>query len=223
MEYNPEIKRIDVVLLGDFNPKIFSPAWFAANKLIGEHESGSAIPDIIHSDVTMFSMPWFQLNVRRDRFSIFTEQEAYFTALHDLVASTFQLLEHTPVHSLGYNWAMHLPCDSEEEWHEFGYYILPPVAWEGIFETSGLIRAELVNKQPPIDPLDGALRIRVEPSQQIKNAVFVSVNHHFEVPEKTKVMGCTVILEEFLENWDSSKELAELSIQRLIANFNGRS
>jgi hypothetical protein len=31
---HPEIQGISVVWLGDFNPKIFQPAWFAAEGLI---------------------------------------------------------------------------------------------------------------------------------------------------------------------------------------------
>ena len=32
----PEIKAFSIVLLGDFNPKIFQPAWFSAQGLIRE-------------------------------------------------------------------------------------------------------------------------------------------------------------------------------------------
>ena len=45
MKRKPENRRSEVVLLGDFNPKIFSPAWFAAQELIGEKESEAIEPE----------------------------------------------------------------------------------------------------------------------------------------------------------------------------------
>ena len=72
MKSTPEIRRIDVVLLGDFNPKIFSPFWFASEGLLGRKEAETAVPEIIHSDVSIFKSDWFRLQVNRNRFSIVT-------------------------------------------------------------------------------------------------------------------------------------------------------
>jgi hypothetical protein len=222
MRFEPEIRRIDIVFLGDFNPKIFSPAWFAANKLIGEHESQSAKPEIIHSDVASFIMPWFRLHVIRDRFAIFTEQEAYFTHLYDLVSNTFLLLEHTPIHSLGYNWSIHIPCESEDEWHEFGHYLAPQNPWNNIFENSGMQRLEVVEKYPPENKLEGKIRFRTEPSREIKYGVYFNINDHYEVSDKKTVMGCEKILTVFRDNWNKSKDMADAKVGLLINNFNER-
>jgi len=97
MKRNAEVLKLDIVLLGDFNPKIFSPAWFSAYDIIGEIESEEANLEVIHKDVTIFSLDWFRLQVTQDRFSVFTEQEAYFEKLIDLVFNTFTNLIHTPL------------------------------------------------------------------------------------------------------------------------------
>jgi hypothetical protein len=39
-----------VVLLGNFNPKIFHPAWFGAQQLIGKQEEEGSKVEIVHSD-----------------------------------------------------------------------------------------------------------------------------------------------------------------------------
>ena len=36
MRIEPEISDVSVVLLGDFNPAIFTPAWFALHGLLPE-------------------------------------------------------------------------------------------------------------------------------------------------------------------------------------------
>ena len=36
MRIEPEISGVSVVLLGDFNPAIFTPAWFALHGLLPE-------------------------------------------------------------------------------------------------------------------------------------------------------------------------------------------
>jgi hypothetical protein len=42
MYKTPEIQGMSIVLVGGFNPKIFHPAWFAAQKLIREKEAEEA-------------------------------------------------------------------------------------------------------------------------------------------------------------------------------------
>jgi hypothetical protein len=47
----PEIQGISIVLLVDFNPKIFQPAWFAAQNLIRQQEADEATIHIkVHPD-----------------------------------------------------------------------------------------------------------------------------------------------------------------------------
>ena len=41
MRIEPEIGGCTVVLLGHFNPQIFSPLWFAQNKIISERQAES--------------------------------------------------------------------------------------------------------------------------------------------------------------------------------------
>jgi hypothetical protein len=219
MKRKPENRRSEVVLLGDFNPKIFSPAWFAAQELIGEKESEAIEPEIIHTDVTILNFPWCRLQCTRERFSIFTEQEAYFEILRDLVASAFQLLEHTPVPVFGYNWSMDFKCDSEDEWHSLGHYLLPQDPWRGVFKDSGMYRVEVVEKNPPDDSLDGSKRIRVEPSKRIKPGVYFNINDHYGISSRKEVVGCKTIITKFVENWEKSKKESEKAIKKIFDNF----
>ena len=70
----PDIQGVTVVFLGDFNPKIFQPAWFAVQGLIRQQEAEEANVEIIHPDVVSFSLEWLALQVTRERFAISTTQ-----------------------------------------------------------------------------------------------------------------------------------------------------
>ena len=48
MRIEPEISGVSVVLLGDFNPAIFTPAWFALHDLLPESVADDADLRIAH-------------------------------------------------------------------------------------------------------------------------------------------------------------------------------
>ena len=97
----PDIQSLSVVFLGDFNPKIFQPAWFAAQGLIRQQEAEEAKVDIIHPEVVSFSLEWLALQVTREQCALTTTQEPYYVVMRDLIVGTFNLLQHTPLHKLG--------------------------------------------------------------------------------------------------------------------------
>lgn len=222
MENAPEIKRLDIVLLGYFNPKIFSPFWFVSEGLLGSKEAEAAVPEVIHSDVSIFKLDWCRLQVERNKFSIFTEQEAYFTKIFDLISGTFTLLEHTPIWALGFNWGYHFKCDSNEEWHSFGHYLVPQSPWLDMFNDPGMAKIEVTEKDKPDDPMDGFIGVRVQPSKAVVPGVYFNINHHFEISDKEKVIGCKPIVNKFIEQWNTSQEKSEKNIKGLIENFNNR-
>jgi len=221
MKKKPEIQYLDIVLLGDFNPVIFSPAWFSAHGLIGEIEAESAEVQLIHPDIALFSLPWCRVQVTRERCSLLTEQEAYFQILHDLVVGTFQLLSHTPLRALGLNRGMHIKFDSDEQWHEFGHFLAPQNPWVDVFEDSGMLKLEMVPKFPPADMSEGTLRIKVEPSNRIQPGILVNVNKHFEIQKKIDKGGKAVI-EILRDKWIETNLQADQAVATILENFEKR-
>ena len=51
MRIEPEISGVGVVLLGDFNPAIFTPAWFALHGLLPESAADNAELQIAQSRI----------------------------------------------------------------------------------------------------------------------------------------------------------------------------
>ena len=85
MRTEPEISGVTVILLGKFNPTIFTPAWFALHDLLPESAAESAELKIGHPQVTAFSYDWLRLEVTTERFIVETWLAPYIR-LCDLVA-----------------------------------------------------------------------------------------------------------------------------------------
>ncbi len=64
----PEVSvdEMTVVLVGDFNPKIFHPMWFAHHDIRRESEAMEAAIEVVHTDVASFSVEWLTVQVLRD-------------------------------------------------------------------------------------------------------------------------------------------------------------
>jgi hypothetical protein len=212
----PEIQGVSIALLGDFNPKIFQPAWFAAQGLLRQQEADEATINIIHSDVVSFSLPWLTLEVIRERFVVATSQEPYVKVMRDLVLGAFQLLQHTPLHKLGINADMHFRMDSEKSWHAFGDLLAPKEIWKDLLKTPG-IRSYTMEGQRP-DNYRGYIRVKIEPSVKILPGVYFQVNDHYEVETSRPGIGANEILAIFEHAWDESltrsKNIASTLLQR---------
>jgi hypothetical protein len=218
----PKLQDHSIVLVGNFNPMIFQPAWFAAEGLIKKNEEETADVKIIHPDVAIFSLEWLQLEITKEKFVARTSQEPYDEPLRDLVVGTFSLLRHTPVQQLGVNRAMHFLVDSEEKWHAAGYKLAPKEPWEGILKTSGLVSLtiqESESKDGEIvrsDGLKGFTRVRVEPSVRIRPGIFIEINNHFEARDKSPATGCSEIVAVLKKSWESSYRRSEETIYSLL-------
>lgn len=199
---HPEIQSVSVVWLGDFNPKIFQPAWFAAEGLIRKQEAEEANVEIIHPEVVSFALEWLTLHVTRERFFASTSQEPYYEVVRDLVLGTFRLLRHTPVHKMGINTDMHFRMGSEEAWHAFGHRLAPKDLWQGILENPGMRSLTMEGRRP--DGCKGYIRVKVEPSVRVHPGVYVNVNDHYEEADPKSVIGSDEIRTLLERSWDES-------------------
>jgi hypothetical protein len=200
---HPEIQGISVVWLGDFNPKIFQPAWFAAEGLVRKQEAEEAKIEIIHPEVVTFTLEWLILQVTRERFFVSTSQEPYYEVVRDLVLGTFSLLRHTPVHKMGINRDMHFRMDSEEAWHAFGHRLAPKDLWKDILgENPGMRSLTMEGRRQ--DGCKGYTRVKVEPSEKVHPGVYVNVNDHYEVADPKSVIGSDEIRTLFERSWSES-------------------
>ena len=196
------LQGMSLVFLGDFNPKIFQPAWFVAQKLLGEQEANLAEIKTISADVVIFTTEWLRMQVTRERFQLSTQQEPYYEMMRDVLVGTFTILEHTPVHTMGINLDFHFRMPSIESWHALGHRLAPKADWVDILDKPGLLN--LTMRGDRNTKHSGFINVSVAPSTKVNPGVFININDHYELDSPKNFLGCTEILSILNEVWDSS-------------------
>jgi len=142
--------------------------------------------------------------------------------LFDLVIGTFKLLSHTPLRAIGVNWGGHYKASSEEEWHEFGHFLVPQSPWNNILSEPATLKVEVTEKYPPEDVTQGAIQIQIQPSPTIQQAVFINLNDHYKLPQPELSIGCDQIISLFEENKNKSQQKFENLTKNIFDNFESR-
>lgn len=191
MRIEPEISGVVVVLLGDFSPAIFTPAWFALNSLLPEKATDGAQVQIVHPAVTAFAFDWLRLEVTPERFLVETVQ-APVVRVRDFVVRVFkEHLFHTPVRAFGINRQVHFRAPSlaardrigrtlapVEPWGTWGDALVPDGTHGGMTSltmTQFKLQGRSTNDQ---------VNVTVQPSPRIdqgRSGVYVTVNDHHDI------------------------------------------
>lgn len=207
-------KEANIVLLGVFNPKIFQPAWLAAQGLIRQEEADSADVGIIHRDVAVFKLDWALLQVVRERFQIGPLKEGHDQEIRDLVVGMFRLLTHTPLHAMGINKTAHLPMESVDAWHALGHRLAPKDLWNEILENPGMRSLSIQGVRP--DGLKGFVHVKIEPSTVLQPGLCVEVNDHYEVQDKKTTAGAEEIIGILDKMWLTSYQRSEQILAKIM-------
>jgi len=206
-----QIRALTVVLLGDFNPTIFQPSWFAAEGLLTEEEAKIATINVVHPDVTSFELPWVRFTIERERFMAASLAQPYFERLAGSVCAAFDLLRHTPIHMFGINNEAHFRAVSIEKWHALGHKLAPKEFWQTYFDAPGMQNLT-IRQIPRPDGLNGHVQITVEPSERIKPGVYIGVNDQFQEVDG-KAMGARRAIELLREKWSATSDFSEKVFQ----------
>ena len=190
MRIEPEIVLVNIVLVGDFNPAIFSPRWFSANGLIRDSVADEAELGVVHQDVADFTADWLRIQVTRDKF-VASSLQAPFERLRDLVHGVFhECLFHTPLRAVGINFVVHFLVDSAATRDRMGIALAPPEPWGpwrdrlNLDGRHGGMTSLRVSQLKPADRDEGGqINVMVEPSNRVGvgtgTGVFVTVNDPF--------------------------------------------
>ena len=230
MRIEPEISRVSVILLGSFNPAIFTPAWFSLQGLLPESDAADADLQVAHKQVTVFSTEWLSLRVTTDRFSIETFQAPYIR-LRDLTARLFkEHLSHTPLNALGINRDVHFQVQSLTARDRIGRTLAPVEPWgawrhdlglDG--ERGGMTSLTMSQVAPEGRPKGGRINVKVEPSNRIgqgRLGVYVEVNDHYASDDADPGAGVRLIglLED---NFDTSISRSDKIIDHVMSLATG--
>lgn len=216
------VEEMTVVLIGDFNPKIFHPMWFAHHEILREAEAQDARIELVHNDVSSFTTEWLTVQVLRDRFTAAIKAEVYRPHLGDLVRNAFTLLEHSPVRQMGLNVSFRVHFKTTEDWHSFGHFILPKSPWNEVLATPGL--RTVCAQGTRNDKRLGLVNVTLEPDLRLPGDALLRINDHYDTPhgrddEHNSVPSAGWAMEILAEDFDKSYERANHLMINLVENF----
>lgn len=212
--------EISIVLIGDFNPMIFHPAWLAHQELIRVNEANDAVVNVIHTDVSQFQLDWVAFQILRDRFTATIKADAYKAHLGDIVQGIFTILGHTPVKQLGINVTVKAQFKSTVDWHSFGHYLTPKSPWINVLEAPGMRSVNIQGKR--IDEKPGFTIFSIEPDLiTAENFANIKVNDHYDNPNLNAQtpINANWAVEILHENYNNSIINASKMTNNLIDNF----
>ena len=227
MRIEPEITGVSLVMLGHFNPAIFTPAWFGWHGLLSERTAEIADTKIVHPQIAMFNADWLNLHVQPESFLINTTQ-APFIRLRDLAIRIFrEHLPHIPLKVLGINREVHFPLRSFGEQNRLGRLLAPVEPWgdwgkklESDEEQGGMTSLTMTQINPEGRPLGGRVNVVVQPSNQIgrgRPGVYVQVNDHYIIENVESQMGTREIVMLLEDNFDESLRCADQIIDHIMS------
>jgi hypothetical protein len=193
----PTLKQsgLNIVAVGDFNTKIFQPAWFSGQKLISETETNGADQVLVSEQLSTFKLPWVMVRVIPHQFVAATTHDSQFEAVRDLVVGTFKLLLHTPVRQLGINLERHYLCENEDRWNQFGHKLAPKDVWFKFMKDPGLLKMVIMDKSLREGGPPGNTQIEIAGSVLFRPGIYFQVNNHYEVLDASGASTMVTTLE----------------------------
>ena len=222
----PEISGTSIVLVGRFNPAIFTPAWFELHGLLPEGTAEIADLEVAHAQATAFRAEWLHLSVMADRFSAETVQ-APDVRVRDLVLRTFtEYLHHTPIHSVGINRSVHYNVHSLETRDRIGRLLAPIAPWGpwadelGLDGThGGMTSLTMTQIDPDGRPPGGQINVKVEPSTRVgggRTGVYVNVNDHYQF-DADQPQATEAVIQVVENDFDNSVQRSNALIDHIMS------
>lgn len=225
-----EIYESSIIVIGNFNPAIFSPFWLEKNNLIGSEDAKGALTSpnlLITSQIFKFETEWFVLQVIPQQFSL-SSKGAISPTMKDLAVEIFSLLPHTPISALGINFMAHYKIQNVDEYYKIGDMLAPKTIWDGINFFSEQSTG-LENLTIRIDPFkrgeksityqpENIKKVIVQPSLKIIPGIYFAYNDHSNIElltdlQTTKAEYVSGIIKN---RWDGIKIEAEKIFEEVL-------
>ncbi len=230
MRITPQSDMTTVVLLGAFNPSMFHPSWFAAQKAIGPQEAKDAEIAILHPQIASFKTSKLQVEVQNNKFIV--ASDVLPEATQDLVVTIFGgPLVGTPIFALGINRSIHFDVGSSKVQHAIGRSLAPTGPWGDWGKTldeedhqsaarGGLMSLQLqgARKSGP----KGYVQVRLEPSAMIRGTgIFMEINNHYNlVADPPEAADASAMIETIKGEWDGANKTAERIVDQIMSLAN---
>jgi hypothetical protein len=176
---NVAAEGCQIVILGNFNPAIFSAGWFLANELISAQDADSVQPQAGFPQLSVFEAGWLRCEVTTERLLVGTGEALQYEGLRDVAAGILDILRHTPIHALGINYTYHVAMPDRRSWHKVGDIFAPKEAWEEDLILPGMKDVTVLGVRP--DLFSGNINVTLQPSATVKWGFFLAHNDHYNL------------------------------------------
>lgn len=207
-----EDEAISAVLVGNFNPSIFHPVWLERHGLVRAQEARNATIQIIHPEISSFTVGPFHIQVDLRRLKVESEDPGQVGAVKDLTNGMLSLLEHTPVSQFGINRSMHFRVESEENRQTIGDRLAPKDPFEGLVENPRMLSLKVIGERPG-NPR-AKLHLQVEPSSKLRVGVLVASNEHYDFQEAEADLN--EVMRVFSAEWQTAQTYARKTAESLL-------
>jgi hypothetical protein len=92
-----------LVVVGNMNPRIHHPAWYAAVNILSPEEAGAASLTACTPVFTHFQLPGLAVLCTDERWEIQSQDANKLQRMLDIAGRTFEALMHTPISAFGLN------------------------------------------------------------------------------------------------------------------------
>lgn len=227
-KFNPEAKQFSIVLVGDFNPAMFSPQWFGKNNIMPAEEVGFALSEqnspIISSAITVFQTNQLNIKIDTKRFQVSATKEPLVT-IKDFILKTFEGLSNYTIKAYGYNYSAHYQIENFHEFHRIGDLLAPKIYWEKLLgddiagdEREGGLATIQMQKQKK--QKNGNISIILQSSTMFKPGFYMACNDHNVLSEDEA--NAENLLEKInIEFEESFNFMKDLQISVLNEVYNG--
>lgn len=211
-------EEANIVLIGNFNPKIFHPEWFIRKNIVEEWDySGDDLANL--GDLTKFTLPGdISIEVLLNRFTIRSPLASNHLLLKDILIGTFNSLPECPITQMGMNYITTVNIPNTKQWAGFGKNFAPMEPWEDSLEYIKDIPKEklkdkglweIVMHFPRIDKYHGHIRPKINAVDGVKQVLQFGINDHIDLDPQTAENLIEIINGNWEESLSRSKNIIE--------------
>lgn len=207
---------LSTVLLGHFNPVIFSPDWLLTNRIIGPDVAAFAREkgvEVMAPPITSINFGSMKMLVEEQRFMLLVGDEPLVRA-RDFPISCFRLLRHTPVSALGLNFNVPVVATDQERWHRFGDMLAPKAPWgEFLVDQTdtrhgGLRSIAVERKGADTDPFT-YIRVSLAINEANPLEGLLTINHHFALGDGERLSTAGEASDLIDQHWEAAVQTAK--------------
>jgi len=221
----PDISACSIVLVGQFNPAIFHPAWLQSKNI--EHPDSSHDDDLlVHQDVATFTIDAHTYLIRHDRFQLETRSIPWVSILDIVIKIFAEHLPHTPINAVGVNRTVHFKLSNLSARVRLGRMLAPIDPWEDFgrgmdadeISQIGGLQTLTMRRKSSVDGRDFDTNVTVEPSVRVKGntAVYMHVNAHHALGDLPAGYGSEAAMSLLAERFEPALEEADAIIENIM-------